>query len=335
MLKPLQIGDVTVENNVILAPLSGISDAPFRLICKKWGAGMVVSEMVASEALIRDNIISKQKASFYPGQGVINVQIVGADPQNMAIAAKINEQAGAQIIDINMGCPVRKVVNTYAGSALLKDLDLVEKILRAVVEAVNIPVTLKMRIGWSEEMKNGVEIAKLAEKCGIKMLSVHGRTRCQLYRGKADWEFISKIKQAVNIPVNVNGDINSVKDAKKALQISKCDGMLIGRACQGRPWFLGQVVHYLKTGAELPDPTLTEQHQVVREHFDLSIAHYGEVKGVRMMRKHLGWYTKGLKFGNEFRRQVNSMNDVEQIRNLIDKFYESVISEEVVVKQAS
>ncbi|PPR11510.1 MAG: putative tRNA-dihydrouridine synthase [Proteobacteria bacterium] len=326
-LQPITIGKHTLENNVVLAPLSGISDLPFRLICKKMGAGLVVSEMVACEALIRDNLTAQQKAEFHPEQGIVSVQIVGASPKNMAESAKMIQDSGADIIDINMGCPVKKVVNTYSGSALMKDEELVADILESVVNAVDIPVTLKFRTGWSEEIKNGENVAKIAEDKGIQALAVHGRTRAQMYTGSADWDFVGKIKAATKLPMLVNGDINSVQDAVTALEKSNCQGVMIGRACEGRPWFLGQVAHYLETGEILPDPTLKEQKDIVFEHYNLAVEHYGANKATKMMRKHLGWYTKGYKYGNEFRKDINKIENAEEVMDKVSDYYNALIKE--------
>lgn len=319
----INIGNIKLEDNILLAPMSGVSDLPFRRLVKNFGASLVTSEMIASRAMIlqtRESILKgKKDVNHYP----MSVQIAGCDPEIMAEAAKLNQDLGADIIDINFGCPVKKVVNGFAGSALMKDENLATKIMQHVVNAVKIPVTVKMRLGWNYENLNAKSLAIKAEDAGVKMITIHGRTRCQMYNGQANWQEIAKIKAAVNIPVIANGDIKNAADAKLAMSQSNADGVMIGRACYGKPWLIKQISCEINNKENFITPNISQQKDIVLSHLQQMIDHYSQKIAIPLARKHIGWYSNGLKNSAQYRAKINILNDLNEINDTINHFYES------------
>jgi tRNA-dihydrouridine synthase B len=317
----MQIGPHQLKNNLVVAPMAGVTDRPFRMLCKKMGAGLAVSEMVTSNSLLYGSEKTKRRANHEGEVSPISVQIAGAEPAMMAEAAKHNVDNGAQIIDINMGCPAKKICNVMAGSALLRDEPLVSQILRAVVNAVDVPVTLKIRTGWDRQNKNAIQIAKMAEDLGVQALTIHGRTRNDLYHGDAEYDTIAAVKQAINIPLIANGDITTPEKAKFVLDYTKADAVMIGRAAQGRPWIFRETEHFLNTGEHMLAPTVDEIHQVMLEHLHDLYEFYGDLTGMRVARKHISWYTKGLSGSAAFRHNMNTLQTIELQLQAINDFF--------------
>jgi tRNA-dihydrouridine synthase B len=320
----MRIGSRTLRNNLFVAPMAGVTDRPFRQLCKKFGAGLAVSEMVASNSLLWGSEKTRRRANHDGEVEPISVQIAGADPAMMADAARFNVEQGAQIIDINMGCPAKKVCNTMAGSALLKDEPLVGQILESVVNAVDVPVTLKFRTGWDTANKNALKVARIAEESGVRLLSLHGRTRACGFSGQAEYDTIREVKKSTRLPVVANGDIRTPEEARHVLEYTGADGIMIGRAAQGRPWIFREIAHYLSTGEKLPPPLVSEIHAVLIAHLHDLYSFYGKERGVKVARKHISWYTKGLAGSASFRHRMNQLESCEEQLVAVVGFFEQL-----------
>lgn len=321
----MRIGPYQLKNNLIVAPMAGVTDRPFRMLCKSMGAGMAVSEMVSSNSLLYGSEKTKRRANHEGEVDPISVQILGTDPAMMARAAKHNVDAGAQIIDINMGCPAKKICNVMAGSALMQNEKLVAEILEAVVKAVNVPVTLKTRTGWDRAHRNAINIARIAEASGIQALAIHGRTRACAYTGDAEYETIAAVKAEIKIPLIANGDITTPEKARFVLETTGADAVMIGRAAQGRPWLFREIEHFLNTGEHLPSPSVAEIQAVLVGHMHELYEFYGEHTGTRVARKHISWYTRGLPGSAHFRHHMNELpSSAEQMMAVRDFFDEQL-----------
>jgi len=325
----MQFLGFSLRNNLFVAPMAGVTDRPFRQLCKKLGAAVAVSEMVTSNSLLYGSAKTLRRADHAGEVDPISVQIAGADPRMMAEAARHNVERGAQIVDINMGCPAKKVCNVMAGSALMQDEPLVARILEAVVAAVpDTPVTLKFRTGWNRANRNAPTIARIAEECGIRAVAIHGRTRADQYTGDAEYDTIAEVKSRIRIPLIANGDITTPQKARDVLAHTGADGIMIGRAAQGRPWIFREIEHFLATGTELPPPLVSEIHQVCREHLADLYGFYGEDTGVKVARKHISWYTKGLVGSAAFRRAMNQLPDVQAQLAAVDEFFQRLAEQD-------
>ena len=322
----MQIGPYKLRNQLVLAPMAGVTDRPFRQLCKKLGAGLAVSEMVSCNSALWG---SKQSLRRMDHEGEVeprSIQIAGADPKMMADAARFNVDRGAQIIDINMGCPAKKVCNVMAGSALLQNEVLVGQILDAVVSAVDVPVTLKIRTGWDPANRNALSVARISEQAGIQALAIHGRTRACGYRGDAEYQTIRSVKQAVSIPVIANGDITGPEKARQVLESSGADAVMVGRAAQGRPWIFREIEHYLSTGMLLAEPGVEEIRTIMIEHLNNLYQFYGEYTGVRVARKHIAWYSKGQANGAEFRQRINCVETIDEQLSMTHAFFDTLVA---------